>query len=40
VVLKPPAPITAAETEASRKAREESSRKAREDFGTRGPGGH
>lgn len=32
VVLKPPAPVTAAEAEASRKAREES--------GTQGPGGH
>jgi len=32
VVLKPPAPITAAEAEATRKAREE--------FGTQGPGGH
>ncbi len=32
VLLKPPAPITAAEAEATRKAREE--------FGTQGPGGH
>lgn len=32
VLLKPPAPITAAEAEASRKAREE--------FGTQGPPGH
>ncbi len=32
VLLKPPAPITAAEAEASRKAREE--------FGTQGPSGH
>ncbi len=32
VLLKPPAPITAAEAEATRKAREE--------FGTPGPGGH
>ncbi len=32
VVLKPPAPITAAGAEATRKAREE--------FGTQGPGGH
>jgi xanthine/uracil/vitamin C permease (AzgA family) len=32
VLLKPPAPITTAEAEASRKAREE--------FGTQGPGGH
>jgi hypothetical protein len=32
VLLKPPAPITAAEAEAARKAREE--------FGTQSPGGH
>lgn len=32
VLLKPPAPITTAEAEATRKAREE--------FGTQGPGGH
>jgi len=32
VLLKPPAPITAAEAEATRKAREE--------FGTHSPGGH
>ena len=32
VLLKPPAPVTTAEAEASRKAREE--------FGTQGPGGH
>jgi hypothetical protein len=32
VLLKPPAPITAAEAEASRKAREK--------FGTDAPGGH
>jgi xanthine/uracil/vitamin C permease (AzgA family) len=32
VLLKPPAPITAGEAEATRKAREE--------FGTQGPGGH
>ena len=32
VILKPPAPITTAEAEAARKAREE--------FGTQGPGGH
>jgi xanthine/uracil/vitamin C permease (AzgA family) len=32
VLLKPPAPITAAEAEATRKAREE--------FGTQGPSGH
>ena len=32
VLLKPPAPITAAEAEAARKAREE--------FGTQGPSGH
>jgi hypothetical protein len=32
VLLKPPAPVTAAQAEASRKAREE--------FGTQGPGGH
>jgi len=32
VLLKPPAPITTAEAEAARKAREE--------FGTQAPGGH
>jgi len=32
VLLKPPAPVTAAEAEATRKAREE--------FGTQSPGGH
>jgi xanthine/uracil/vitamin C permease (AzgA family) len=32
ILIKPPAPITAAEAEAARKAREE--------FGTQGPGGH
>ena len=32
VLLKPPAPVTAAEAEAARKAREE--------FGTQGPGHH
>lgn len=32
VLLKPPAPVTTAEAEAARKAREE--------FGTQGPGGH